>query len=105
MTESNDLTKRVGDFSMLLYRDTCDEIKGVTERIQIVDTVNKCNLRKRIATANILEAFVITMHKEGWLFTIYHLPTGFLSLSKEDRLPELFPQTPVSSYYWPVRLA
>ena len=34
-------------------------------------------------------------------FTIYHLPPGFLSLRKEEPLPELFPQTPVPSYSWP----
>ena len=28
------------------------------------------------------------------------LPPGFLSLRKEDILPGLFPQTPVSGYYW-----
>ena len=28
-------------------------------------------------------------------FTIYHLPPGFLSLRKEEPLPELFPPTPV----------
>ena len=32
---------------------------------------------------------------------IYHLPPGFLSLRKEEPLPELFPQTPVPSYSWP----
>ena len=36
-------------------------------------------------------------------FTIYHLPPGFLSLRKEEPLPELSPQTPVSSYSWPRR--
>ena len=36
----------------------------------------------------------------AWL---YHLPPGVLSLRKEEPLPELFPQTPVSSYYWPRR--
>ena len=35
-----------------------------------------------------------------WL-TIYHLPPGFISLRKEEPLPELFPQTPVPSYSWP----
>ena len=35
--------------------------------------------------------------------TIYHLPTGFLSLRKEEPLPELSPQTPVSGYSWPRR--
>ena len=35
--------------------------------------------------------------------SVYHLPPGFLSLRKEERLPELFPQTPVSSYSWPCR--
>ena len=34
-------------------------------------------------------------------FTIYHLPPGFLSLRKEEPLPELFTQTPVPSYSWP----
>ena len=34
----------------------------------------------------------------------YHLPPGFLSLRKEEPLPELFPQTPVPSYSWPRRL-
>ena len=41
-----------------------------------------------------------------WLkypITIYHLPPGFLSLRKEEPLPELSPQTPVSGYYWPRR--
>ena len=28
----------------------------------------------------------------------YNLPPGFLSLRKDEPLPELFPQTPVSSY-------
>ena len=32
---------------------------------------------------------------------VYHLPPGFLSLRKEEHLPELSPQTPVSSYSWP----
>ena len=32
------------------------------------------------------------------------LPPGFLSLfQKEEPLPELFPQMPVSGYYWPRR--
>ena len=34
---------------------------------------------------------------------IYHLPPGFLSLRKEEPLPELSPQTPVSGYSWPRR--
>ena len=34
-------------------------------------------------------------------FHLYHLPPGFLSLRKEEPLPELFPQTPVPSYSWP----
>ena len=33
----------------------------------------------------------------------YHLPPGLLSLRKEEPLPELSPQTPVSSYSWPRR--
>ena len=33
----------------------------------------------------------------------HHLPPGFLSLRKEEPLPELFPQTLVSSYSWPHR--
>ena len=37
------------------------------------------------------------------LCCFYHLPPGFLSLHKEEPLPELFPQTLVSSYYWPRR--
>ena len=36
-------------------------------------------------------------------FTIYHLPPGFLSLRREEPLPELSPQTPVSGYSWPRR--
>ena len=32
------------------------------------------------------------------------LPPGFLSLRKEEPHPELFPQTPVSSYSWPRRI-
>ena len=31
------------------------------------------------------------------------LPPGFLSLRKEEPLPELSPQTPVSGYSWPRR--
>ena len=31
---------------------------------------------------------------------VYHLPPGFISLRKEERLPELFQQTSVSSYSW-----
>ena len=34
----------------------------------------------------------------------YHLLLGFISLRKEEPLPELFPQTPVSSYSWPRRI-
>ena len=34
---------------------------------------------------------------------LYHLPPGFLSHRKEEPLPELFPQTPVSGYSWPRR--
>ena len=34
---------------------------------------------------------------------VYHLPSGFLSFSKKEPLPELFPQTPDSSYSWPRR--
>ena len=49
-----------------------------------------------------------SLHKRGCLltsidclpFTIYHLPPWFLSLRKEEPLPELSPQTPVSSYTW-----
>ena len=37
------------------------------------------------------------------ILKIYHLPPGFLSLRKEEPLPELSPQTPVSSYSWPRR--
>ena len=33
-----------------------------------------------------------------------NLPPGFLSLRKEEPLPELYPQTPVSSYSWPRRI-
>ena len=33
----------------------------------------------------------------------YHLPPGYLSLRKEEPLPELSPQTPVSGYSWPRR--
>ena len=36
-------------------------------------------------------------------FMFCDLPQGVLSLRKEEPLPELFPQTPVSSYYWPRR--
>ena len=36
-------------------------------------------------------------------FIIYLLTPGFLSLRKEEPQPELFPQTPVSSYSWPRR--
>ena len=42
--------------------------------------------------------FYIIYHN---IITIYHLPPGFLSLRKEEPLPELFPQTPVPSYSWP----
>ena len=38
---------------------------------------------------------------EGPHYNFYHLPPGFLSLRKEEPLPELFPQTPVPSYSWP----
>ena len=38
-----------------------------------------------------------------YFFTFYHLPPGFLSLRKEESLPELSPQTPVSGYSWPRR--
>ena len=34
---------------------------------------------------------------------IFDLPPGFLSLRKEEPLPELSPQTPVSGYSWPRR--
>ena len=37
------------------------------------------------------------------IYSIYHLPPGFLSLRKEEPLPELFPKTPVPSYSWPRR--
>ena len=30
----------------------------------------------------------------------FAIPPGFLSLRKEEPLPELFPHTPVSSYCW-----
>ena len=33
----------------------------------------------------------------------YYLPSGFLSLRKEEPLPELSPQMPVSGYSWPRR--
>ena len=34
---------------------------------------------------------------------LYRLPPGCLSHRKEELLPELFPQTPVSGYSWPRR--
>ena len=33
-----------------------------------------------------------------------NLPPGFLSIRMEEPLPELYPQTPVSSYSWPCRI-
>ena len=39
--------------------------------------------------------------KYGNMF--YHLLPGFLSLRKEEPLPELSPRTPVSGYSWPRR--
>ena len=48
--------------------------------------------------------FISAIKHQNWhIFTIYHLPPGFLSLRKEEPLPELSPQTPVSSYSWPRR--
>ena len=44
-----------------------------------------------------------TTHSSLIIVTIYHLQPGFLSLRKEEPLPELSPQTPVSSYSWPRR--
>ena len=40
-------------------------------------------------------------HDSGIFTTIYH--HGFLSLRKEEPLPEMSPQTPVSGYSWPRR--
>ena len=47
--------------------------------------------------------------EHGWFswekksLRFYHLPPGFISLRKEESLPELSPQTPVSGYSWPRR--
>ena len=43
------------------------------------------------------------MYEVDHAYQIYHLQPGFLSFSKEEPLPELSPQTPVSGYSWPHR--
>ena len=45
----------------------------------------------------------LTGHCASTVTCFCHLPPGFLSHCKEERLPELFPQTPAPSYSWPLR--
>ena len=63
-----------------------------------------CAFRVRyVLTTNVLYGCLVVSLYFFVAIIYHHLPPGFLSLRKEEPLPELSPQTPVSGYSWPRR--
>ena len=66
-------------------------------------SAQQTNLASSLRMEHVCQSLQTRLQHHKIFTTIYHLPSGFLSLRKEEPLPELSAQTPVSGYSWPRR--
>ena len=66
-------------------------------------SAQQMNLASSLRMEHLCQSVQARLQHHQQFTTIYHLPSGFLSLRNEEPLPGLSPQTPVSGYYWPGR--